>query len=305
MTNNTTDNKTAANPIEDQRVEALRHYQEISLAAHHWSSFVEDAIKSYNPEKKGSFYLNDESGKWAEPKPPLGVVPEFIHKEQRLDDIRQAMSRFNNFHNHKKLCPQQWLDEKHYLENWLNEFNKKKEQEDKSKAIMELRAYRLIGNQVTPDNTFLCFPEEKYEAVKKAIEFVLNPDTQSATSGFTCQNTAVEVPTLDRQDNFTNWVVRIVDKGIGKEYYLPDGMQLCPWSSYVSLSDQNQEILEKMFGMLTYADIWEIIEAVNRLNIDDNNRGYLHHHFHSEWLKRAKLQSPVPENKLAKTKTNL
>jgi len=52
-------------------------------------------------------------------KPPLGVIPEYIHKEQRLDDIRQAMTRFNTFHKSQKHCPQEWLDEKHELEDWL------------------------------------------------------------------------------------------------------------------------------------------------------------------------------------------
>lgn len=37
------------NPIEDQRAQALKHYEEASSAIHHWSSFVDKAIKSYNP----------------------------------------------------------------------------------------------------------------------------------------------------------------------------------------------------------------------------------------------------------------
>jgi len=42
--------QTYANPIEDQRREALDHYREASKQAHYWSSFVEAAIKAYNPE---------------------------------------------------------------------------------------------------------------------------------------------------------------------------------------------------------------------------------------------------------------
>lgn len=38
------------NPIEDQRKAALEHYQEASRYMNHWSSFVENAIKAYNPE---------------------------------------------------------------------------------------------------------------------------------------------------------------------------------------------------------------------------------------------------------------
>jgi hypothetical protein len=37
------------NPIESQREEALRHYRELADKCHHWSSFVEHAIKAYNP----------------------------------------------------------------------------------------------------------------------------------------------------------------------------------------------------------------------------------------------------------------
>lgn len=68
-------------------------------------------------------------------KPPLGLIPLFIHKEQRLDEIRQAISRFNDFHQHKKLCPQEWLDEKHELEKWLWEFNKSKQSPVKEERI--------------------------------------------------------------------------------------------------------------------------------------------------------------------------
>lgn len=44
-----TNNNLAINPIESQREEALRHYQRASEAIHHWSGFVEAAIKAYNP----------------------------------------------------------------------------------------------------------------------------------------------------------------------------------------------------------------------------------------------------------------
>jgi hypothetical protein len=42
-------NKTVANPLEEQRAEALRHYDELSSKCHHWSSFVANAIKAYTP----------------------------------------------------------------------------------------------------------------------------------------------------------------------------------------------------------------------------------------------------------------
>lgn len=48
MGNNT--EQPCKTPLEDLRNEALRHYEEASSAIHHWSSFVENAIKTYNPE---------------------------------------------------------------------------------------------------------------------------------------------------------------------------------------------------------------------------------------------------------------
>ena len=38
-------------PLEDLRKQALAHYEEACNAITHWSSFVSDAIKAYNPEK--------------------------------------------------------------------------------------------------------------------------------------------------------------------------------------------------------------------------------------------------------------
>lgn len=43
------EDKTCVNPIEDQRKAALKHYEEASAAIHHWSSFVQRAIETYNP----------------------------------------------------------------------------------------------------------------------------------------------------------------------------------------------------------------------------------------------------------------
>jgi hypothetical protein len=41
--------QTCKTPIEELRASALKHYEEASSAIHHWSSFVENAIKAYNP----------------------------------------------------------------------------------------------------------------------------------------------------------------------------------------------------------------------------------------------------------------
>lgn len=52
----------AINPIEDQRVQALKHYEEASSAIHHWSSFVESAIKAYNPQPQPPSLLREVIG---------------------------------------------------------------------------------------------------------------------------------------------------------------------------------------------------------------------------------------------------
>lgn len=76
-----TDNRveyTEKTPLEDLRQSALKHYEEASSAIHHWSSFVEAAIKAYNPE-------------WQKQQ-PLGLRDEEIKQEFKelsiyLDDI--------------------------------------------------------------------------------------------------------------------------------------------------------------------------------------------------------------------------
>lgn len=46
--------RTKKNPIEDQRKQALEHYEDVSKKACHWSSFVKDAILAYNPDSAPS-----------------------------------------------------------------------------------------------------------------------------------------------------------------------------------------------------------------------------------------------------------
>lgn len=45
----TQEEESKITPLEEQRREALEHYNKASVAVHHWSSFVEAAIKAYNP----------------------------------------------------------------------------------------------------------------------------------------------------------------------------------------------------------------------------------------------------------------
>ena len=57
----TTEDRTCINPIEDQRKQALAHYDEASSAIYHWSSFVENAIKAYDPEDETMAKLKKEN----------------------------------------------------------------------------------------------------------------------------------------------------------------------------------------------------------------------------------------------------
>ena len=57
--------------LEDLRKQALEHYTEASNAIHHWSSFVEHAIKEYNPICS----LNPES---------IIAFANYFHKEKEL-----------------------------------------------------------------------------------------------------------------------------------------------------------------------------------------------------------------------------
>lgn len=46
------------------------------------------------------------------PKPPLGLMPKYLHDEKRLEDIRNAMGRFTDA---GKVVPQEWIEEEKEL----------------------------------------------------------------------------------------------------------------------------------------------------------------------------------------------
>ncbi len=97
---NKTDNTPKVNPIEDQRKEALRHYEEISSQAHYWSGFVVAAIKAYNPST-----LSDEQKgmKWVKAlERPLPQAKERTHLNIKYKGRADTLIFLNN-----KWC---WLD---------------------------------------------------------------------------------------------------------------------------------------------------------------------------------------------------
>lgn len=48
-------------PLEELRQRALEHYREASNAIMHWSSFVEAAIKTYNPKNSDNEKRDENS----------------------------------------------------------------------------------------------------------------------------------------------------------------------------------------------------------------------------------------------------
>jgi hypothetical protein len=49
-------------------------------------------------------------------RPPLGLMPEYIHKEQRLKDIKDAIGRYLEAN---MAIPISWVAEQYYLECWI------------------------------------------------------------------------------------------------------------------------------------------------------------------------------------------
>lgn len=80
-------------------------------------------------------------------RPPIGIIPEWLWKEHRLEEIRKALIRFNEHYNSRKEAPKEWLDEKHSLEKWLTE-NTRLPKEDKNWQILEFVTPFLGSNGV-------------------------------------------------------------------------------------------------------------------------------------------------------------
>lgn len=82
MSNTTRFNEEQAceNPIEDQRAAALKHYEEVSSQACHWSGFVEAAIKAYNPSPTPG---QVKTGREAT---PMETMLEFMNGLLKIED---------------------------------------------------------------------------------------------------------------------------------------------------------------------------------------------------------------------------
>lgn len=57
-------------------------------------------------------------------KPPIGLMPEHLHKEQRLTEIKEALQRYAAVY---KVPPIEWIAEQYSIELWLESKNKSKQ----------------------------------------------------------------------------------------------------------------------------------------------------------------------------------
>lgn len=75
---------------------------------------------AYTDLECGVFIENFEKAPIQEPKPvekpPLGIIPEWLWKEQRIADLKAAIDRYME-HN-DKLVPIAWFSELYALESW-------------------------------------------------------------------------------------------------------------------------------------------------------------------------------------------
>ena len=100
------ENKTYKNPIEEQRKEALKHYEEVSSQCHHWSSFVEAAIKAYNPPV-------------SEPVPEKIEVMNFVGRKKYTDE--RCTDTIYEFNSTRQIPLDRFPAIKQAIESCLNE----------------------------------------------------------------------------------------------------------------------------------------------------------------------------------------
>ena len=98
-------------------------------------------------------------------RPPLGLTPMWLWREQRLDDLNEAIDRYNEF---KKEIPSHWVAEKQSLESFLQDEQeskyKKSEQPKKDETKVNLTYETVeqwlshqpaVAQHGTPSYTFL------------------------------------------------------------------------------------------------------------------------------------------------------
>ena len=76
-----------------------------------------------------------------ETKPPIGIIPEWLWKEQRELELDGAIKRYRDAF---KPIPEEWIDEKYDLQTWLLENKQTKDEKARSWEIASIKYGDLL-----------------------------------------------------------------------------------------------------------------------------------------------------------------
>lgn len=94
----------------------------------------------HNFSEKDIIELKD----WFEPiaeKPPLGLKPIWVHHEERLQEIKDAIKRYDDA---KKDVPAEWINEAQTLQAWIYGRNKDKEESSDKSPFKINKAFEIL-----------------------------------------------------------------------------------------------------------------------------------------------------------------
>ncbi len=74
-------------------------------------------------------------------KPPLGLKPIWVHHEERLQEIKDAIKRYDDA---KKDVPAEWINETQTLQSWIDGRNKEKEESDDKSPFEINKAFEIL-----------------------------------------------------------------------------------------------------------------------------------------------------------------
>ena len=107
-------------------------------------------------------------------KPPIGVKPFYIHNEQRMVELQEAIERYNEAN---KEIPNEWVAELQSLEAWYNSYNqelkkeafKKSEEENQVKIVVGKKGAGKTTEMIKASDatgaTIVCFSETECDRV--------------------------------------------------------------------------------------------------------------------------------------------
>jgi hypothetical protein len=88
-------------------------------------------------------------------RPPIGLMPEWRHKELRLKEIKEAIERY--LRENQQPIPLSWIAEQYEIEGWLEN---RKEEKDWEILSFECKPYSIILHR-NPDVTFGMYSAEE------------------------------------------------------------------------------------------------------------------------------------------------